>query len=173
MTAIAALVDKGKIYVGGDSAGIAGLNISIRTDEKVFINKEFIMAFTSSFRMGQLLHYKFVPPKQKRNTDDMKYMVVDFIDAVKKLFKDNDFGEKDEGGQFIVGYHGKLYEIQTDFQVACNEVNFAAVGCGAPIVLGSLYSTVGMDPTKRINLALEAASRFNAGVAAPFVVKKL
>lgn len=173
MTAIAALVDKGKIYIGGDSAGVAGLAISIRADEKVFVNSQCIIGFTTSFRMGQLLQYKFVPPKQKRNTSDMQYMVVDFIDAVRKLFIDNDYGEKDDGGQFIVGYKGKLYEIERDFQVACSAIGFAAVGCGAPLVLGSLYSTVGMDPIKRINLSLEAASRFNAGVAAPFLIKKL
>lgn len=51
MTAIVGLVEKGNVYIGGDSAGVAGLSISIRGDEKVFKVGPFIMGFTSSFRM--------------------------------------------------------------------------------------------------------------------------
>jgi hypothetical protein len=38
MTCIVGLVDKGDVYIGGDSAGVAGLSLSIRADEKVFGN---------------------------------------------------------------------------------------------------------------------------------------
>lgn len=86
MTVIVGLVNKGDVYIGGDSAGVAGLDITIRADEKVFTNGPFLMGFTTSFRMGQLLRYKFDPPKQTVNTDDMKYMVTDFIDATRKCF---------------------------------------------------------------------------------------
>lgn len=64
MTCIVGLVDKGSIYMGGDSAGVAGLSVTTRADEKVFLNGPFIMGFTTSFRMGQILRYKFVPPDQ-------------------------------------------------------------------------------------------------------------
>src|SRR5574337_644834 len=120
MTCIVGLVDKGNVYIGGDSAGVAGLSISIRNDEKVFTNGPFIMGFTTSFRMGQLLRYKFNPPKQTVNMDDMKYMVTDFIDAVRKCFAENGYGkipqgDNNEGGTFLVGYNGKLYAIHDDF----------------------------------------------------------
>ena len=36
MTCIAAIAEKGKVYIGGDSAGVAGLDLTIRADEKVF-----------------------------------------------------------------------------------------------------------------------------------------
>ena len=62
MTCIAAITEKGKVYMGGDSAGVSGYDITIRADEKVFKNGQCVFGFTSSFRMGQLLCYKFKVP---------------------------------------------------------------------------------------------------------------
>ncbi len=119
MTCIIGLVHDGNVYIGGDSAGVSGLSVSIRADEKVFSNGPFIMGFTTSFRMGQLLRYKFDPPQQTSNQSDMQYMVTSFIDAARACFSANGFGDKDatEGGTFLVGYKGKLYNIGSDYQV--------------------------------------------------------
>lgn len=176
MTCIVALKDNGNIYIGGDSAGVAGLSISIRNDEKVFQNGPFVFGFTSSFRMGQILRYKFYPPEQTPSQSDMKYMVTDFIDSVRQCFAANGFGDKDAtvGGNFLVGYKGNLYNIQDDFQVGLPNVDFDAAGCGTDLALGSLYSTQGsnLSPEQRITVALEAASKFSAGVAPPFIILK-
>jgi ATP-dependent protease HslVU (ClpYQ) peptidase subunit len=177
MTCIVAIEEKGNVYIGGDSAGVSGLSVQIRADEKVFENGCFIMGFTSSFRMGQLLRYKFDPPKQTVNQSDMKYMVSDFVDAVRACFEKNGFGKvskgsDNEGGTFLVGYNGSLYCIEGDFQVAQLHNKYAAVGCGRDLALGSLYSTEGKAPEFRIKKALEAASAFSAGVAPPFVIVK-
>lgn len=175
MTCIVGLVDKGDVYIGGDSAGVAGLSLSIRADEKVFGNGPFIMGFTSSFRMGQLLRYKFSPPAQTVHQDDMEYMVTSFIDACRTCFSQNGFGDKDatRGGSFLVGYKGTLYTIEGDYQVGKLHAPFDAVGCGSDLALGALYASEGHPPEKRINLALGAASTFSAGVAPPFVILRL
>lgn len=175
MTCIVGLVDKGSVYIGGDSAGVSGLSITVRADEKVFSNGPFVMGFTSSFRMGQLLRYKFDPPKQTQSQSDMKYMVTTFVDATRKCFSENGFGDKDatKGGTFLVGYNGTLYTIDSDFQVGITRDQFDSVGCGSDLALGSLHSTQGKKPEDRVVAALEAASYFNAGVAPPFLVLKL
>jgi hypothetical protein len=116
MTCIVGLTDNGKIYIGGDSAGVAGLSITIRADEKVFTNGPFIMGFTSSFRMGQILRYKFKCPVQNTDQTDMEYMVTTFIDSVRECFSKNGYGKISEretniGGTFLVGYNGTLYNI--------------------------------------------------------------
>ncbi len=172
MTCIVGLVDKGNVYIGGDSAGVSGLSITIRADEKVFANGPFVMGFTTSFRMGQLLRYKFDPPQQTQSQNDMNYMVTSFIDAARKCFTDNAFGEKGKGGSFLVGYRGNLYTIDSDFQVGVARDAFDAVGCGSDLALGSLHSTQGKKPETRVGMALEAAARFNAGVAPPFLILK-
>ncbi len=175
MTCIVGLVDKGTVYIGGDSAGVAGLSISIRGDEKVFINGSFIMGFTTSFRMGQLLRYKFDPPKQTHSQNDMQYMTTDFIDAVRKCFIDNGFGTAASGGTFLVGYNKKLYTIDGDFQVGIPSCNYDTVGCGSDLALGAMHATrnLKIKPEDRIKKALEAAVEFNAGVRPPFVILKI
>lgn len=178
MTCIVGLVDKGTVYMGGDSAGVGGLSITIRADEKVFVNGPFIMGFTSSFRMGQLLQYKLKVPQQTTDQDDMRYMVTSFIDAVRKCFAENGYGNmadktNNSGGTFLVGYKGNLYTIHGDFQVGKSHLPFNAVGCGDDIALGSLFSSVGKKPEQRVELALKAASQFSAGVAPPFTLIKM
>jgi ATP-dependent protease HslVU (ClpYQ) peptidase subunit len=174
MTCIVGIVDKGNVYMGGDSAGVSGLSVSVRADEKVFSNGPFIMGFTTSFRMGQILRYKFDPPRQTVGVDDMKYMVTDFVDAVRKCFGENGFGSTNDkspnaGGTFLVGYNGKLYTVDSDFQVGIPADNYDAVGCGTDLALGALYATAGKKPLDRIRIALEAASKFSGGVLPPFV----
>lgn len=172
MTAIVGLVENGEVFMGGDSAGVSGFSISVRADQKVFHNGPFLFGFTSSFRMGNLLKYKFSPPKQTVHQDDMQYLCTDFIDAIRACFKDNGYGKEDKGGTFLVGYNGNLYTIYDDFQVGQDVCNFDAVGCGSDLALGSLYSTKHMPPMDRVYLALEAAAHFSGGVSAPFIVLK-
>jgi len=183
LTCIVGLLDGGNVYIGGDSAGVGGYQLSVRADQKVFRNGPFLMGFTSSFRMGQLLRYKFNPPEHPCLTGTgermgiYKYMVTYFVDAVRQCLKDGGFAtkkdEEESGGSFLVGYNGRLFEIEDDYQVAEQVAKYHAVGCGAQIALGSLYSTEGQPPEDRVRLALEAAERFIAGVRGPFVINKL
>jgi hypothetical protein len=176
MTCVVSIVENNTVYMGGDSAGIAGLSITIRSDEKVFINGPFIIGITGSFRMSDLLRYKLDPPKQTVHRDDRAYLVTDFVDSLRKCFSVNGFGDKDAtvGGTFLLGYKGKLYSVQKDYQVGLPSTQYDAVGCGSDLALGSLHSTAKMNlkPEQRITMALEAASTFSAGVAPPFLILK-
>jgi ATP-dependent protease HslVU (ClpYQ) peptidase subunit len=177
MTCIVGLLENGNIYMGGDSAGVGGYSLSTRKDEKVFINGEFIFGFTTSFRMGQLLRYSLDPPERYPKIDVYKFMVNDFINAVRKCLKDGGYAQKDKeeelGGTFLVGYQGRLFEIEDDYQVAEVFENYASCGCGFDLALGSLFSTEGQEPEKRVRMALEAAAKFSAGVSPPFNIKIL
>jgi ATP-dependent protease HslVU (ClpYQ) peptidase subunit len=178
MTCIVGIVHKQTVYIGGDSAGVdSSFNKVLRADRKVFVNGPFIMGFTSSFRMGQLLQYGLKPPVKPKLMDDMKFMVTRFMDGVRDCFKNHGFGyitegEDNEGGDFLVGFNGKLYQVEGNFQVGEALWPYASVGCGANYALGALYATDGMEPDARIRRALEAASVFSAGVAPPFYVLK-
>lgn len=175
MTCIVGLVHEGKVYLGGDSAGIGGYSLTIRDDEKVFRNGEFIMGFTSSFRMGQLLRFKFTPPYHKPGINNYEYMVSEFVEAVRTCLKDGGYARsensEESGGTFLVGYRGELYLIADDYQVGRPMLGFDAVGCGEDIAKGSLYSTKHItDPTERIYEALRASEQFSAGVRGPFKI---
>lgn len=176
MTAIAGIVEDGKVWIGGDSAGVGGLSMQVRTDPKVFLNGEFIFGYTSSFRMGQLLEHEFTPPVPHERESGMAYMVKRFVPAVKACLKSggyqtNEDGQ-DYGGCFLVGYRGQLYQIRIDYQVGRVRQTYFALGCGEDLVLGSLHATNEFDltPKDRITMALNAAAEFSAGVRGPFSI---
>lgn len=178
MTCIAGVVQSGKVFIGGDSAGVGGLSLSVRADKKVFKNGEFLFGFTSSFRMGQVLQYAFTPPKQHPDKDTMAFMVTDFVDSVRSAFSIAGVARKDSEvescGTFLVGYKGRLFSIHDDYQVAEALCGYDAVGCGEDIALGSLYATEDMvDGKARVSRALHAAEAHSAGVRGPFSVLSL
>jgi ATP-dependent protease HslVU (ClpYQ) peptidase subunit len=180
MTCIVGWTDgKGNICIGGDSAGVAGLNMAIRADEKVFRNGEMLFGFTSSFRMGQLLRFSLEIPSRTEKQDSYDYMCTDFIDAVRKCLKDGGYAKVDngvdEGGCFIVGYRGQLYVIESDFQVGKPVEPFDAVGCGESFAKGVSWALKSSEiPIKaKVEKSLEAAHRFSAGVRPPYVILTL
>lgn len=179
MTAIVGLVHEGKVWMGGDSAGVGGLSLSLREDPKVFINGELLIGYTTSFRMGQILEHHLSPPAALEKETGMAYMVKRFIPAVKSELKDHGFQRskegQDEGGSFLVGYRGALYAIDDDYQVARLRTPYFAVGCGRDLALGALFAMkmTSMGPDARIKLALEAAAEFSAGVRGPFTILHL
>jgi ATP-dependent protease HslVU (ClpYQ) peptidase subunit len=189
VTCIVALKNHSDIYFGGDSAGIDTdvLEIRSRADEKVFIlrhplrsHQKMIVGFAGSFRIGQLLRYALIIPEHSSKKSDMEYLVTDFIDSVRALQKDKGSMIKtdeleENNADLIVGYHGKIYVIESDFQVGCPIEDFSAIGCGAQAALGAMYATQNsrMKPEDRIKLALEASAEYSSGVRAPFTLLKL
>jgi ATP-dependent protease HslVU (ClpYQ) peptidase subunit len=177
VTAIAGFVHEGKVWIGGDSAGTSGWSITIRADQKVFRNDGFLFGFTTSFRMGQLLRYSFAPPGRKEGQDLYAYMVTDFINGIRDCLKLGGFATKDKeaeaGGSFLVGHGGRLFQIDTDYHVGEPADGYDAVGCGNDIAVGALFATKGMEPSKRMEIVLQAAERHSAAVRGPFVVESI
>lgn len=173
MTCIVGLVEGGKVYMGGDSSGVSSWTLTIRADEKVFCNGEFLIGFTTSFRMGQLLRYAFTPPPIEG--DLFAYMVTQFVTAVRACLKEGGYAKKEneqeEGGTFLVGVRGRLFAVCGDYQVVASADNYAAIGSGEDIALGALCATYGdLPPRLCIERALSAAERHNIGVRGPFTV---
>lgn len=180
MTCIVGIVGKKHIYMGGDSAGVGGLSLHIRADEKVFVKENMIFGITGSFRMGNLLRFKLQIPEHPVKMDNYEYMCTAFIDAIRDCFKAGGFAHRKDDveemdGTFIVGYKGQLYEIEGDYQVGMLRVNYHAVGCGRDLATGAMFASQGhkLPERQRILIALEAAEQFSAGVRGPFVIKKI
>lgn len=177
MTCIVGIKTDDGAILGGDSAGVSGLSIESRADTKVFENGPYLIGYTSSFRMGQLLRYAELP-KPKPLGDLYKFMVTEFVDAIRKVFKDGGYARKDNevehAGTFLVGVKGRLFKIEADYQVGEPLLGYTAVGCGEDIALGSLHSTADPElefsPYGRVWAALKAAQEFSAGVREPFSV---
>lgn len=107
MTCIAGFIEDGRVWIGGDSAGVGGYSLTVRADQKVFRNGKMLFGFTSSFRMGQLLRWALTIPDHDPRADVEKYMATVFVNAVRECLKTNGFAtKKDEvetGGTFLCG----------------------------------------------------------------------
>ena len=178
MTCIVGLEHGGKVWMGGDSAGVhlPTLSLVIRGDPKVFQKSEMLFGFTSSFRMGQLLQHSLVIPPHLEGRDVHAYLCSDFIDAVRQCFQVGGFLSRTEsgesGGIFLIGYQKKAFTVYKNFQVSTVACGYNACGSGRDLALGSLHSTADLveDPERRVRMALEAAAHFSAGVAPPFTI---
>jgi hypothetical protein len=176
MTAVAGIVENGVVYLGADSAGSAGTSLAVRSDPQGFHERPLrVRLHMVVSHMGQLLNHAFKPPAPPRDSGDLdEFMVVGFVDALRECLKFGGFAESknevERGGEFLVGVDGRLFTIESDYQVAENVDPYAAVGCGADLALGSLHTTLDfeMTPSERIDAALLAAERFSAGVRGPF-----
>ena len=176
MTCIVGLVDKGRVYVGGDSAGVASDLIMARVDPKVFTRDGFIFGFTESFRMGQLIQHNFKIPAPPAAGSCYKYMCTTFMDALIECFSDKKFTRyynyRISGGTFLVGFRGELFKVHSDFQVEIHNEPYNACGCGQKFALGALHTLnkYKMDPEDKLMAALDAASTFSTGVCRPYII---
>ncbi len=177
MTCIVGLVQRGSVYIGGDSASVQGWTSRITRLPKVFRRGPFLIGYTTSFRMGQLLQYGLEVRVQREDEDAMKYMVTEVAEKVRVLLKERGVAKveanTESGGQFLVGYRGRLFSFQQDFQVNEMADGYDAVGSGAEYALGAMRAMDRSAPLARLRRALEISAHFNMGVSGPFFVRSL
>ena len=179
MTCIVGLVENKCVYIGADSAGATSYQITIHRDPKVFRAGDFLFGCATSFRLIQLLHYALVPPPYVPPIEVERYLIVDFIDALRTCLKEGGFAkredEKEVGGTCLLGFQGRLFLIDSDYQVSESQDDYAAIGVADDVALGVLYATkdMGMPPKQRLNLALAASAHHNTDVRPPFIIEYL
>lgn len=188
MTTIVAVRCSDRIVMGGDSAGCnsSGL-VELRSDPKVFKRDGYLMGYTTSFRMGQILRYWAELPEPSKSGDLHAFMVRDFIPAIRDAYLEHGFaktfgrgetkGEKNYsesgqawGGQFLVGVRESLFIVHEDFQVGEPLLPHFAIGSGALVAFGALFATADLAPEERVQIALESAVEHTSCVRPPFVL---
>lgn len=178
MTCIVGLVEpvSGSVFIGGDSAAVAGWQMET-AKSKVIRNPPFIAGYTTSFRMGQILQYHVRVPYPTDEEDIEEWAVIKFVPSLREAFKEHGFlkvkESQEESGTFLMGIRGHLFAMHDDFQALC--LPYSAVGSGATVALGSLFTTKDTDlcPLERVDIALRAAQAHNMGVREPFYICEL
>ena len=200
MTCIVGLTHEKKVYMGCDSWGGSTYG-ECRREPKVFQNGEYLIGYTSSFRMGQILQYNWHPPIRMKTYDvstektipltwegpehDMGWMVGPVIDSIRLVLKERGFttvkDNVETGGEFLIGYRSKLFHVHSDFQVYECIQDYDAIGCGEYHAKGCLLASLRLSrglsekiyADDHIKLALEAAQTFSSGVRSPWHIRTL
>lgn len=171
MTCIVGLVHEGKVYMGADSQAASSWDKRTVRHPKIFQTGPFLIGYTTSFRMGQLLQYR-LEVKPQGSEDDYAYMATSFVEAVREVLKDYGFAKvehnQEEGGTFLIGYKGKLYGLQDDMAVLDYMDSYSAVGCGRAYALGVMEALSDKPPKFRVKQALAISALFSNGVSPPF-----
>ena len=178
MTCIVGLEHNNKVYIGGDSASCGNWDIAITRLPKVFRTNGFLIGYSGSFRMGQLLQYKLEVRERGPDEDDMTYMVCGFAEAIRKCLKEYGFAKVENNeesfGKFLVGYKSKLYLLDYDLQVNSFYEGLYAIGCGSFYAMGALEAIKcagSIDhPEVAIRQVLEISAKYSNGVRGPFEV---
>lgn len=179
MTCIVGLVNKNDVYMGCDSAsGSADWEVRASAVPKIFKSGPFLVGYTGSWRMGQILqhHLSIEEEKLPKIGDSIqRFMVRVFIEEVRKLLKEHGYAQEENnqetGGEFLVAFEGYLFHIEADYQVNENLDNYDACGAAAKYALGALWATKDDEPEARIRNALEAAAHFSGVVRPPYTIE--
>lgn len=183
MTCIAAVVGgNGVVYMGGDSAGVSDdsvYSLGIGTESKIWESEGILFGASGSFRVAQVVRRHMHIPQFNPAADPLEYLTGSFVSSMREALRENGalrIKEEDSteefDGSILLGFCGHVFAVFSDFGVEELVHGYGAVGCGAPIALGSLATSEGASPKKRIKTALLAAERHSAGVRGPMTIIK-
>jgi len=173
MTCIVGIETSRGVMLGGDSMGGESIYWTAMTsaEPKVFRLGAYVLGFTSSFRMGDLLRYHADLPEPPVRGSLHRHMVIDVVPVLRSVLKDHGFATTKEGaevgGDFLIGVRGALFHVQSNYAVQRATFGYDAAGCGAQSALGALSCARG-TPRARLRAGLVAAERHNLGVRGPW-----
>lgn len=181
MTCIVGVEHKGNVYLGGDRAATdGGLNRTLIKEPKVFLKGEIGFGVCGLPKVMDALQHAIELPEH--TTGDAKgYLVSQVVPAIRDGLKKLECTEEHNGQQYfhgamLIGYRGRLFQLEANFQLVEAARGFDAVGSGGEAAMGALRANKKTsDARKRVIEALEVSAEANAGVAPPFdivVVKK-
>lgn len=177
MTCVIGLVHRKRIYMGADAAASGNRFIRTTNLPKIFRNGPCLIGYCGSFRMGQVLEHCVKIPERKKGESTEAFMVTRFIDTVRAEFKLQGVSSieqnKEKGGQFLVGYEGRLFSINSDFHVGDMYDGFDCIGSGAPIALGAMKALEELPPRRRIEQSLEITAYYMSDVSGPFRIQTM
>jgi ATP-dependent protease HslVU (ClpYQ) peptidase subunit len=167
MTCIVGLKENGNVWIGADKASVSGYLMQSTKLDKVFKKGEYVIGYTTSFRMGQLLQYVISLPEPPEKID-VGFMVLEFVEAIRKGFKEYGYSKinnnEEFGGTFIIGVKDQLFEIDDDYQVNYSNDNYLSCGSGCYYALAAMEALKNLPPEKRITESIRIAGKFSTSV---------
>jgi hypothetical protein len=167
MTCIVGIADNDGVTIGGERAASTEDTILSTSRAKVGIRGDIVYGYSGTIGIGQMIEIIDLPPL--KDTDTFVYIKTVLVRNLKKSIDAYGGKEKeDQDTSWLIGCRGKLYELHhADWDLI--EFKETSLGGGAPIALGSLYtSSIGEYTTlDRVGLALGAAITYSPSCQGP------
>lgn len=174
MTCIVGIEHNGKVIMAADSLAANAYSKCVLAEQKIFKVGKFLIGCAGSGRAAQVIKYSLKVANKKSNQTELEYMCKNFAEAARKvIYEGGVIASKDEAdlvdSVILIGYMGKLYVMEGDFQILQIETSFAAIGSGENVALGAMYALQGapIEPKKKLSIAIQAASYFVPSVGGP------
>ena len=180
MTCIVGTEKDGDVFIGGDRAAATQMSIIQAGRSKVFRKGPFLIGYSGSFRFGQVVEHLMGIPPHPSDAEDLDYIIGGVIEHLRYCLKtagvvDTTNAVETSKGTMLIGYNGKLYEMDGDFQ--CLPRSPAAIGSGWMAALGVFHyvsnNETDKEPQMILKSALEAATDLNPFVLAPYDILSL
>ena len=170
MTCVVAIVNDNGVFMGSDLLGSNSYVKENRIDSKLFKKHNMIFGGADSYRLIQLLQWVWKPDEIKENQDEMEYMVTVIVPSIISVLENNHFlkmdnGRAESGPCLLVGINNRLFEIESDYQVAEPRDKFSSIGSGEYYAKGAMKAIVDIkgrnDPINVLEDALNIANYYN------------
>ena len=184
MSVVVAIKEKNRIYIGADSQVTkGGTRTTLKNPNnykiwKVDGSENCLMGHVGNLRDSNIIRlmrnviddydefYKRV---------DYRFIVSYLVPEIVKRLKEAQFVKCGDNyidyidSSFLFAYKDVLFFINTDLSVI--EIDdYIAIGSGANEAIGSLHSTVGQDPLKRIIKAIKSSAANDIYVDYPIII---
>jgi len=174
MTCIIGMVHKNKVYMAGDSCVSANGTYRITKKEKIFKNGNYLIGYTTSTRMGDILRTCELPHISGSNL--ISQIILKVIPVIREVLRSGGYtkieNNVETGGNLLIGIRGELFEIDTDFQVEEYLNGIAAIGSGGDTALASLMALIRHGNNKYIPeillRALDISGEINIWTKPPY-----
>jgi hypothetical protein len=172
MTCIAAIVDSGRVWIGGDSAVNDDTDDSVvlQADPKVFHIGQIIVGCCGDAQWESI--WRRVKIGDVPDTDITEWVSTHLTDALRKALKELTKDGFIADCESIIGIRGNLYSVEGDGCPWRVRNKYYAIGSGAPPARGALYESSLQKkvdaPGKRLLRALKSAEHHTNVVRKPF-----
>lgn len=177
MTCCGFYINKKNVYAFSDGAAYNGVTKQYVINPKFFKVGELWFAYTSSFRMADILQYQLDLPKKFPNDSDVEYIKKNVMERIRLVLKDNGFtsinNNKETAGTFLIYYKNKVYTIFDDLQCNLLKKDIYAVGCGEECMTASFLASDKKNIIETLKKCLFITSKISFGVEPPFFIKKI
>lgn len=179
MTIIIGLEDKGTVFMGGDSAVTTWPNcVEVVRDKKVFFMGDMLLGSAGALRTSQIVRHGLSFRYQFEQESLMDYLVNGIAEPMRDALKERgaskiEANEETSLNWWLLGYRGKVYEIDGGFSITNTTRGFTAIGSGRDFALASMLALKHLPPKERILESLKIAGKFDSYVKPPYYVLEL